>query len=106
VKTQVGKVLIVKIRGNPTTGYGWYLENVGLLNNAQLEPLNLNEYHSSDDYITDEHEPGMVGVPGSYYFKFKAHVALADPIELKFSHKRPWEDQPLRTASVLVTIES
>ena len=36
--------LSLKLEGNPTTGFGWYLENKDSLLKSNIKPLNLNEY--------------------------------------------------------------
>ena len=34
----------IKLKGNPSTGFGWYLENKEDLLKSNIKPLNLNEY--------------------------------------------------------------
>ena len=103
VDASVGKAVTIKIRGNPTTGYGWYLKNrVDVEKEAIISATNLNEY-GSGDYATDPHQQGMVGVPGYYYFKFSP--LKAGKTQLVFEHKRAWEQTAHRTVSVDVTIQ-
>ena len=104
VKASIGKVFSIKIRGNPTTGYGWYLENVNSIDRNTLEPLNLNQHNSATDFVTDPHAEGMVGVGGSYFFKFRAKQAVEN-LKLTFVNKRPWETTNERVATVNVNIE-
>jgi predicted secreted protein len=99
----LNQILVVKIRGNPTTGYGWYLENADTLDRSILNPTNLNEYNSCKDYITDNHPQGYVGVGGYYYFKFKP-LKETNSITLIFNNKRPWENKAVRTVELLVTV--
>ena len=100
----MNQTLVIKIHGNPTTGYGWYLENYQNLNSSGLNPLNLNEYGSTDEYKTDPHPAGFVGVPGSYYFRFqpiKSQVSL----NLVFINKRPWmPEEDVKRVVVTVNI--
>jgi len=99
-----GQILVLKIRGNPTTGYLWSLENYDSLNKEVLKPLNIEAGGRSRDYIVDPHRPGFVGVPGYYYFKFQALETLNEPVVLRFVHKRPWSNEDSRTISVKVNI--
>lgn len=103
IKDSVGKIIDIKIRGNPTTGYGWFLVNAGDVDINVLKPLNLNQYNSANDFVVDEHPTGMVGVGGYYHFKFQALKAGQD-LKLKFVNKRPWEEQNDREVIIKVTI--
>jgi predicted secreted protein len=102
ISAKMGSTFTIKIRGNPTTGYSWFLENRTNLNTSLIQALNLSE-HGSADYVTDPSEPGMVGVGGYYYFRFSA-LAAGDA-QLVFVHKRPWETSPLKTVTVNVSIK-
>jgi predicted secreted protein len=107
VSVESGKEFSIKIRGNPTTGYGWYLKNAeAISNSAVLKAKNLNEYESTNDYKTDPHAAGMVGVPGSYYFTFEATASAGKKEALTFVYKRPWEKEtePIYTLTVNVSI--
>lgn len=103
ITAKAGDTFTIKIRGNPTTGFGWFLENRDNLDNSVIQPLNLNEHGSSRDYITDEHPEGMVGVGGYYYFKFKGMKAGAN-VTLRFVNKRPWETSAIRSVDVNVNL--
>lgn len=103
-EVSTSQVLIVKIQGNPTTGYGWYLDNQENLDTSVIKPLNLDEHGSTRDYQTDPHPPGFVGVPGSYFFKFQPLKAGAN-VNLKFIHKRPWmPNEDIKKATVNINI--
>jgi predicted secreted protein len=98
-------MLVITMRGNPTTGYGWYLKNANELNEDVLIPKNLNEHNTAKDYVTDEHPEGMVGVGGSYKFKFLCNKASEENVDLVFEYKRPWEkNEALRTVTVKVNL--
>ena len=101
VNARAGTNFTIKIKGNPTTGYGWYL-NPSNIDNSILEPLNLNEKNSTSDYVTDPHPEGFVGVGGHYYFRFNAKAP--GNADLIFSLKRPWETTVERTVNVKVNI--
>lgn len=103
VSVPKGEDFAIKIRGNPTTGYGWFLDNPKQLEGSSVEALNLNDMNSAE-YVADDHPNGMVGVGGYYYFKFKAVGDANTSTNLTFIHKRPWETTNLRTAVVTVKI--
>jgi predicted secreted protein len=101
---KAGELFTVKIRGNPTTGFSWFLENVRKLDTSAIKPLNVNEDGSSQKYITDEHPEGMVGVGGYYYFIFKALKSNVN-LTLNFIYKRSCELCNInRTATVNVNL--
>ena len=102
INTKAGSTFTIKVSGNPTTGFGWYLKNKEELTKSQvLVASNLNEYGSAE-YYSDPHPEGMVGVGGNYYFKFKANAA--GNVMLIFEHKRPWEKEVLTTYTVKVVV--
>lgn len=103
VSPQEGQTFTIKIRGNPTTGYTWFLDNRDNLDNSAIKALNLNEFGSSRNYKTDEHPEGMVGVGGYYFFTFKA-LKKGASVDLVFIHKRPWESGHVRKVTVKVNI--
>lgn len=92
----------IKIHGNPTTGFNWYLEENS--DKANLEALNLNEYNSSENYETDAHPDGMVGVGGDYFFKFKG--LNEGNYNLRFIYKRAWEKSPISEKFVLLNVRA
>jgi inhibitor of cysteine peptidase len=91
IKAKKNWEIQLKIHGNPTTGYGWYLSEESIYNKSQLEPANLNEYNSTDDYQSDPAPQGTVGMGGSYKFKF--HTLDSGTNKLTFINKRPWEKE-------------
>jgi len=100
----VGNTLVIKIKGNITTGYGWYLDNPKELHEEKIiSPLNLDE-HNSAEYVTDKHEKGMSGVGGNYYFKFKLLSATNGTTPLRFVNKRAWEKEDFTTINVNLKI--
>ena len=90
IKANLNKYIVIKIRGNPTTGYAWMIENVDHIDRNLIAPLNLNKYNSTNEFITDPHEEGMTGVGGYYLFKFKP--LMLGTVNLNFIYKRAWED--------------
>lgn len=73
LSVKLGEVFIIKLAGNPSTGYNWFIENISTFNRQILLPLNANE----SGYITYETQPlltsGFVtGEPEYQEFKFQA----------------------------------
>ena len=101
INTSSGKLFTVKIRGNPTTGYGWFLENPEENTNL-IKVLDLNENNSSIHYIADKVPQGFMGGGGFYYFRFKA--LTSGDVTLIFSNKQPWNPSSAMTYSLNVTI--
>lgn len=100
------KEIKIQIRGNLTTGYGWYIDlehSKNNKNNNSIEFLNLNNNDSTDDYKTDAHEPGYVGVGGMYTFKLK--IKQPGMYTVNFLFKRPWETEPISFMSASLKAE-
>ena len=105
IKVKSGSEFNIKIPGNPTTGYSWYLTNDEELKSAGLEPSNLNEYKSAD-YAQNSHPKGMVGVGGCFDFKFKLSNDKKNVPDIKLAYKRPWEQNAgIYSIKVKVIIE-
>ena len=100
-----GQTFSIKIRGNKTTGYSWFLLNPEKLDKETIEPLNLNEHNTTTNYQMDENPNHLSGVGGFFYFDFKIpENAETQMLELSFVHKRPWEDQQtVHIAQVSIT---
>ncbi len=91
---------IIKVKGNPTTGYGWFLKKNSY--DGKLTCTNLDKYNSSKDFIVNDHPPGWTGVGGVYYFMFKGlETGL---YELEFINKRPWEETNYRERRINIQI--
>jgi inhibitor of cysteine peptidase len=95
IELELGKLLVVTLESNPSTGYRWELvEN----NNFVLKQFGETEFKSSDTS-----EPPLVGAGGWEIFRFKAVSAGQTTLELIYH--RPWEDvEPLKTFSIQVTV--
>ncbi len=81
----------LKIKGNPTTGYEWYILNYDELSNLDIICLNK---HNSGDFISDPHESGIVGIGGTYTFRFKVNSHNNNFKTIKLIYKRDWENNP------------
>jgi predicted secreted protein len=102
ISLSVGKSIDILIKGNPTTGYGWYLDNVEEINKEVLYPLNLTKENSSKNFVTNEHPKGFVGVGGNYHFLFNG--VGPGTVKLVFVYKRPWETKPINKLRYTVEV--
>ena len=102
ITVEKAETFSIKIKGNPSTGYGWYLENISLINESLIKPLNLDNYNGTDDYVADKNPQGMVGGGGNYFFKFVS--VNKGQLTLTFSNKRPWDPSTAKTYLVNVVI--
>ncbi len=91
LKLEKGDRLVVRLRGNPSTGYRWDL--VGL-------PGSLRRTGSS--FEQSKSTPPMVGQGGTFVFRF---VAKPGKGTLRLVYHRPWQKStpPLRTFALRVS---
>merc|ERR1712232_642501 len=90
-----------KIKGNPTTGYQWFLAEE-IQEDESLLATNLKEDRSTKEYIFGISGDKMMGAGGHFYFTFKGQRAGTYP--LVFVHKRPWETDVAARRAVSVTV--
>jgi len=90
-----GQLINVKLQGNPTTGYRWVLQNSNDLKGI----VQLNE---GDEYVQNPARKGMLGVGGTFVFKFQVNDANELPT-LNFEYKRG--NSPRSTAKVVISKE-
>ncbi len=98
---KVGENFTIKINGNKTTGYGWFLLNRREVKDMII-PLNMNVHESTNDYQS-ESDLSRLGSPGYYLFKFKGIKSGTHP-KLKFIQKRPWEAEILSNLEVKIKL--
>jgi inhibitor of cysteine peptidase len=96
VAVAVGEYLVISLSGNPTTGYSW--KSAAPPGDA-LKPVGEPEYAQTPG------RAGMVGVGGTFVFKFKA--VKPGKAEVKLAYARPWEKDkpPAKTFAVPVEVE-
>jgi inhibitor of cysteine peptidase len=92
VTINVGDTLVVRLSGNPTTGFSWVRTEPQ--NQTILEPVGDPEYTPDD--------PDVCGGGGTFRFTFRAVGAGTTP--LSFDYKRPWEEAVLGTYAVTVYV--
>lgn len=85
-----GKMLIVELPGNPTTGYEWTV----VQNDASLLQPEEPAY---------EPDSSAIGSGGLYTFKFRALKAAT--ALLRLTYRRSWEPDAIETFSLTVNIQ-
>ena len=70
--------IIISLRGNPTTGFVWSLQNI---NSGVIRLI-------GKDFMSDSGGSELVGVGGKYIFEFVADKQ--GKTNLEFIYKRPW----------------
>jgi inhibitor of cysteine peptidase len=96
IKVKVDDLVVISLVGNPTTGFSW---RTAKLDGKAIEQV------GDPKYTTNRHRPGMVGVGGTFMFKFNA--AKAGKTEVNLEYVRPWEKdkKPVKTFAVTVEVE-
>jgi predicted secreted protein len=96
VELEQGRILVVTLESNPTTGYRWeQVEN----QESILEQMGEAEFKPSDTG-----EPPLIGAGGWEIFRFKA--ISAGRMTLQLVYHRPWEEgvEPVKTFSIQVVV--
>ncbi|MCE5254403.1 MAG: protease inhibitor I42 family protein [Actinomycetia bacterium] len=95
VTLEVGDILKVALRGNPTTGYSWTVTQSD-------EAAAILESVGGPYYVPDT---GLIGSGGVFTFVFKA--VSPGEATLSLAYSRPWEDvPPSETFSVTVLVQA
>ena len=104
VDVKEGEEFALKLRGNPTTGYSWFLLNPNDVTDS-LQASNLSS-EGKATYIPDSNDPNLVGGAGAYYYKFKAVKVANEPKVLHFLYQRAWlkNENSVPTVSVKVNV--
>lgn len=91
-----GQELVVRLRSNPSTGFGWRLARGA----AVLAPAGAAAFEADAD------AQGRVGAGGIETWRFRAVAAGRDT--LRFEYRRPWEKDaaPASTATVDVEVRA
>ncbi len=82
-------------KGNPTTGYSWKQEI--LEGNDVIQFLR-------EDYVSDDHPEGMVGVGGTFYFAYKGLKEGTAKVELRYARAFEWN--PIERKVVKINIDA
>jgi predicted secreted protein len=101
LKVKNGTKIVLKIQGNPTTGYSWFIKNKQMIDKHLLRVGNLgtnNEGHFEEPQVPF----GFVGAPG--YFTFDFDVLNTGKVSFDLIYKQPWEPEESRTVTVNMEI--
>ena len=95
VDVEVGRRVRIRLAGNPTTGYSWFLmpmEGVAVKAEGEVE------------YKPNARRPGMVGVGGTFELLLRAVQAGESIVRLEY--KRPWEKDtpPIRKFGITLAV--
>jgi inhibitor of cysteine peptidase len=93
-RVPVGQFVLVRLPGNPTTGYGWRAAALGGQSvRLLMEP----------QYVPATAKPGMVGGGGTFFFKFQAIQPGTTTIRLVYV--RSWEKNQPPADTFTCTVE-
>ena len=94
VEVQVSGQIIIKLDGNPSTGYTW-----------EAKDLDATLFKQVGDPVFSSSNPGLVGSGGTLTLTFNALKAGTSPLTLIYH--RPWEAgvDPINTFAVTVTVK-
>ena len=82
---------IIKLKGNPTTGYNWFYE----ISDDSIVAIEESEKYLGDDLI--------VGAPS--IFTYTITSLKPGQATLHFEYKRPWETvEPAETKDYIITV--
>lgn len=96
IELELGRILVVTLESNPSTGYRWELVE----NNESI----LKQFGQSEFKPSETSDPPMVGAGGWEIFRFKA--VSAGQMTLKLVYHRSWEEgvEPLKTFSIQIVV--
>jgi inhibitor of cysteine peptidase len=96
VAVPLGREARIRLEGNPTTGYSWFLAGID---------GNSVEAKGQVTYAPKPHAPGIVGSGG--VFELLLRAAKAGKSTVRMEYKRPWEKDtpPIETFKVTVDVK-
>ena len=99
----------IKLAGNPTTGYSWFLLNLKKLAESEfVSSVDTNEDGSAGGYVpdetVDENGNAIEGAGGNFYFTFEAKAKTSEPVNLLFSYQAPWNGNSEKAVKVEITV--
>jgi len=96
VELEQGKIFVVTLESNPTTGYSWEVVET---QESILEQIGEAEFKPSQTG-----EPPLVGAGGWEIFRFKA--ISTGQMTLQLVYHRPWEEgvEPVKTFSLQIVV--
>jgi predicted secreted protein len=101
ISAHKNKEIALKLKGNATTGYAWFLDTSLGLDNSLLVATNLNAEGGSSEYVPDTFRG--FGSGGYYIFRFKT-LSSSGLAKIRFVYKRSWETDVLYKLTAEVKI--
>ena len=100
-----GKQFKIKLAGNPTTGYSWFLLNLESLDSS-IANVDTNEDGSAGGYVSSVPEGEILpGAGGDFYFTFEAVSKTTEPVDFLFSYHAPWDpSNAANSVTVKITV--
>ena len=89
---EVGDEILIRLSGNVSTGQQWIRQSPASLEGTPLEAVSEGEYELDD--------PDVCGGPGDFLFRYRA--TTSGTVELLFEYRKPWEDEPTDTFSIIL----
>lgn len=91
INVKKGEEFSIQIRGNPTTGYNWFLfDGEKLKENNLVKSIGLSE-DGKGRYVSDVVEGMVGGVGGTFIFDFLALNTSDEPQIINLYYQRPWQ---------------
>ena len=93
---EINDVIDIKLKSNPTTGYGWILSE-----ETDDSMISLN----NSEFVESEKDKELVGAGGHEIFSFKA-ISKGKTIII-LNYERPWEEEvePIETFEITISID-
>ena len=92
----VGDRLVVRLVGNPSTGYLWSRVLPDDLADGPLEVI------EEGGFTASESSPGVVGAPGEFLFEYRA--ISSGLVNLGFAYERPWVGEAVDEWTVAIWV--
>lgn len=91
----IGDSLTIELTGNASTGYQWIRSEPTSFIDVPLEIVSEGEY--------EVHDPDVCGGPGTFSFTYQA--IDAGLLTLRYTYRRPWEEDVADTASFTIWVK-
>ena len=96
VTVDVGDAVLVRLAGNPSTGYAWMRESPQSLVGSPLAPV------AEETCTTPQGCAPIAGEPSAFEFRYEA--VSSGTVTLSYVYQRPWEDEPIDRFTVVVWV--
>lgn len=103
-QAEVGQIIAIDLKGNPTTGYGWAVESIDGQAVRQANEIIFHE-PNKDVPPAETGEKKIVGAGGIFHATFRA--VKEGKATVKMVYSRPWEKdkEPAKTFTVTLDVK-